>query len=221
MKWQQYAAAWAGQHGGYDLRRGPAPVRAWFGAGYTVARALASLRVSPGAMFVLGLGVAVATPVTATLGPVGLLTAGGLALVTIFLGTLDGALTVLTVGASARAAIRSTVLARLGEVSWLAAFWVVGVAPGLVVACGVVSVVHELARREAIASGLGWASVQTVADRPMRATVAVLGLGLAGLVELVAPSLAAGLLTIAAAVWLLLALFGAGQLTSAVRRSLR
>lgn len=221
VDWHQYATAWAGQHGGYDLRRGPAPVRAWFGLSYTVARVLAPLRVSPRATYVLALPVAAATPVAATQGPVGLFTAAGLALAAMFLGALDSTLTVFTVGASARATIRTTVLARLGEVSWLAAFWLIGVPPVLVAACGAVTAVHELARREALANGLGWAGVQTVADRPTRATIVVLSLGLAGLAESLALPLAPGLLTVAAAVWLLFAVLGAGQLTTAVRRALQ
>lgn len=221
MRWHQYAVAWAGQHGGYDLRRGPAPVRAWFGLSYSIARILAALRISAGAMFVLALATAVAVPFAATHGPLGLLITAGLVLLTLFLSSLDGALTVLTVGASSRAAIRTTIAARAGEVSWLVAFWLVGVPAVLVVAAGVVTSIHELVRREALASGLSWASVQTVGDRPMRASMVVVGLLLAGLAGLTGLPLAAGLLTVATAVWLLLGLLGAGQLTGAVRRSLR
>lgn len=223
MSWQQYAAAWAGQHGGYDVRRAPAPVRGWLWSGYTVARGLARLRTPPGAVFLVGLVVAAAVPVAAGRGSTGPL--GGAVLIALasFLRTLDGALTVLTTGASARGAIRATVAARATELAGLAGFWVLGVPPALLLVCGVLAALHELARREALACGLSPVGLNTVGEHPTRLCVAVTGLGLAGLVGRVTATgdqLAAGLLTVAAVVWLAFALTGAGQLVGVVRRAL-
>ena len=54
----------------------------------------------------------------------------------------------------------------------------------------------------------------------MRVAVTVVGLLVAGAAGFIEKDLAAGTLTIALAVWALLALFGLGQLFGAVRRSL-
>lgn len=220
MGWHQYAAAWAEQHGGYDLRRAPASVRAWVRAAYAVARGLVSLRVTPGVMFGFGLLLAAAVPLAAGSGPAGLLAAAGLVLLLTFASALDGALTVLTLGAPARAVIRTVVAGRLGEVAWLAGFWVAGVPVALLIGCGAVTAVYDLARREALAAGMTQLGVQTVADPPMRVSAAAIGFTMAGFVGLAGVPLAAGLLSLAAMVWLVLAVIGAGQLAGVVRRSL-
>ena len=61
----------------------------------------------------------------------------------------------------------------------------------------------------------------TVGERPTRVVVTMVGLLVAGAAGFIEKDLAAGTLTIALAVWALLALFGLGQLFGAVRRSLR
>ncbi|QSB16275.1 CDP-alcohol phosphatidyltransferase family protein [Natronosporangium hydrolyticum] len=221
MGWHQYAVAWAAQHGGYDLRRAPPSVRAWLRAGYSVARILQPLRIGPGLMFGLGGVLAVAVAVAAAgSGAGGLLLAAVLVPLSAFVGTLDGALTVLHQGDTARAAIRSVLMNRLGEVGWLTGFWLVGVPVTLVVITGAVTFLYEAGAREAIAGGMTRVGVHTVADRPMRVWVTTLGLLFAAFFAAVGVPLAAGLLAVATVVWLALVLVGAGQLTTAVRRSL-
>lgn len=60
----------------------------------------------------------------------------------------------------------------------------------------------------------------TVGERPTRVSVALVGLLVAGLAGLIEPDLAAGTITMATAVWVLLAGFGLGQLLSSIRRAL-
>ena len=60
----------------------------------------------------------------------------------------------------------------------------------------------------------------TVGERPTRVSVALAGLLVAGLAGLIEPDLAAGTITMATAVWVLLAGFGLGQLLSSIRRAL-
>jgi CDP-diacylglycerol--glycerol-3-phosphate 3-phosphatidyltransferase len=60
----------------------------------------------------------------------------------------------------------------------------------------------------------------TVGERPTRVCVALVGLLLSGLAGLIDPDLTAGTITMATAVWVLLAGFGLGQLLAAVRRAL-
>jgi hypothetical protein len=217
MGWQQYAAGWADQHGGYDLRRAPALVRQWLWLGYAIAGALARLAVPPTAVFVVGVALAPAVPVLAARGGSGPLAAAGLVLVSSFLRTVDAALAVLSSGASPMAAIRGTVAARVGEIAGLAGCWALGVPGLLLVACGALAGLHELVRREALAAGMSTIGVHTVGEHPMRISVLVIGLGLAGLAG---EQLAPGVLAVAMVVWLLLALIGAGQLMAVVRRAL-
>lgn len=221
MDWERYAAGWAARHGGYDLRRAPAAVRGWQRLGYALARGLVRLRVRSATVTLAGLALAVAVPLVAARGPVvGPLTAAALVLLSSLAGTVDRALGLLADRPSPRAAVWEVAAARLGEVGWLAGFWAVGVPGPLVVAVGAVTGLHELVRGEALAAGASRLGAQTVAERPMRVSVAVTGLALAGLAGSVGRPLAAGVLTVATALWLLLALVGFGQLAAVVQKSL-
>lgn len=221
MRWQQYAAAWAGHYGGYDLRRGSVPVRAWFRLGYLTARGLAALRIPAAAVGWLGLLPAVVVPLTARSGPAGLLPAAGLTLLAAFTVVLDRTLVVMHGLPPPRAAIRTTVTGRIGEVAGLVGFWVAGVPGPLVVVCGLLSGLYELIRQEAVAAGMSRLSALTLAERPARLSVLVTGFAAAGLVGRAEPGAAAGLLAMALVGWLLFAVFGLGQLVSAVRKALR
>jgi CDP-diacylglycerol--glycerol-3-phosphate 3-phosphatidyltransferase len=221
VNWDQYAVAWAHQHGGYDQRRATAPVRSWLRVGYGLARLLVALRVRPATVAVLALVLAAAVPFAAARGTAGILAAAGLVLASNLASTSGRALGVLTRGGSPRAAIGQAVADRLGELGWLVGFWVLGV-PGLpVLACGLLSGFYEYARVHALAAGMSVVAVQTAADRPMRVAVAVVGLLLAAVAGLAGGPLAAGMLTVSIMVWLLFTVFGLSQLYGALRRSLR
>lgn len=216
--WGRYTLAWAGQHGGYDLRRAPGPVRGWARLAYATGRLAVGARVRPGVVTLAGLVVAWAVPVAAGTGPAGPLVGSGLVLLSAFLAGVDKAIGLLTARRSWRRAIRESVGGRLGEVAWLAGFWAVGVPGPLLVACGTLTGLHEYVRIQALSGGMSPIGAQTVGERVMRVWVAVVGLALAWLAG---ADLAAGVLTIVAAGWLLLAVLGFGQLLDAVRRSLR
>lgn len=215
--WSRYAVAWASRYGGYDLRRAPAAVRRWQRLAYRVARGLAAVRVPARAMEVLVLVLAVAVPVLAVRGGVWLLVAAGLVVAATLAGSVAAATAVLRSRWSRAAAIRESVTGVLAEIGWLVAFWLVGVSGPLVVACGVLSGLHEYVRAHAFGAGMSWAAAQTAGDRPARLLLVVLGLALAGLAG---DELAAGLLTVTSAIWLALAALGLTQLAGAVHRSL-
>jgi hypothetical protein len=215
--WQRYAVTWAAQHGGYDLRRAPAPVRRWQRLAYGLGQLLVMVRVPPVAVTVVGLAAAATVPYLADRGGPELAVAAGLVLVGAFLSAVDTAVSLLAAHPRPTAGIRLAVAGRLSEVAWLVGFWLVGVAGPLVVAGGLVTGLHEYVRARALAEGMSRIGAQTTGDRPMRVGVAVVGLGLAALAG---PDLGPGVLTLAAAVWLLLAALGLGQLIGAVRRSL-
>ncbi|HEY8472431.1 MAG TPA: CDP-alcohol phosphatidyltransferase family protein [Natronosporangium sp.] len=219
MEWDQYAVAWADQHGGYDQRRAPATVRGWLWSGYALARGLAAIRVTPAAVTTVGLAAALAVPMVAAADPDAVLVAAGLALLSTIAGTLGRALRVLTRRTGPGAAIAEAVADRLGEAGWLVGFWLLGVPGPLVLGCGVLTGLYEYLRAQALAAGVSAVWAQTQAERPMRAVVAVAGLTLAGLVGLAQPQLGAGVLALAVASWLVLTTHGLGQLTTMLRRS--
>lgn len=221
MDWDQYATAWADQHGGYDQRRAPPSVRGWLRLGFRVARALAAIRVQPGAVTVVGLAAAAAVPLVARTDQTGVLIAAALVLLSSLASTLDHSLRVLTSRATAGSAIAEAVAARLTEGAWLAGFWLLGVPGPLALACGVLTGLYEYVRVQALVAGMSPVGTQTMAERPMRALVAVAGLTLAGLAGLVGRPFGSGLLTMAMASWLILTAHGLGQLTAALRRSVR
>jgi len=102
------------------------------------------------------------------------------------------------------------------EAAWLAAFWVGGARPWLVVAAGAASWLHEYARARATAAGMSEIGAVTVGERPTRVLIALFGLLAAGV-----SGHAAVALDLAAAVWLGLTAVGLLQLTAAIRRALR
>lgn len=221
MEWDQYATAWADQHGGYDQRRAPASVRGWLRLGYRLARGLAAVRVPAGAVTTVGLAAALAVPMVAGADRSRVLVAAGLVLFSALAGTLDRALRVLDARAGPTGALAEAVAARLAEVAWLVGFWLFGVPGPPVLACGVLTGLYEYVRVQALVAGMSPIGTQTMAERPMRAMVAVAGLTLAGLIGYIEAQLSAGLLTLAVATWLILTAHGLGQLTGALRRSVR
>jgi CDP-diacylglycerol--glycerol-3-phosphate 3-phosphatidyltransferase len=221
VEWDQYAVAWAEQHGGYDPRRAPGLARGGMRLSYRIARGLAALRVRPATVTVLGLALAAAVPAVVGRHPAGPLVAAGLVLLSSLAGPLDRALAVLSAHGAPAAVIGATVAARLAEVAWLVGFWRLGVPGLLVLAAGLLTAVQEQVRGQAIAAGMSPIGAQTVAERSMRVLVAAGGLALAGLVGLVERQLAAGVLTLAATAWLLATVLGLSQLAGALRRSLR
>lgn len=216
VDWQRYAVAWAERHGGYDPRRAPPLVLRWQQLAYRVSAALATVRVRPAAVTVVGFALAGTAIYLAGRHGVWMLAAAVLVLAGVFTHTVDTAVGLLSPRTTRLSIIREAMAARLAEVAWLVAFWVVGVAGPVVVACGLVTGLHEYLRTQALVAGATRVTVQTIGDRSTRAGAAVIGLGLAGLAG---PDLDAGILTVAAAVWLLLGVLGLSQLAGAVRRS--
>ncbi len=216
VDWQRYAVAWAERHGGYDPRRAPPLVLRWQQLAYRVGATLTAIRVRPAAVTVMGLALTGTAIYAASRAGIWMIAAALLVLAGVFANTVDTAVGLQNPRTTRLSIIREAVAARLAEVAWLTAFWVVGVAGFVVVACGVVTWLHEYLRTQALVAGASRVSVQSIGDRPTRAGAAVVGLGLAGLAG---PELDAGILTVASAAWLLLGVLGFSQLAGAVRRS--
>ncbi len=221
LTWEQYATAWAKLHGGFDPRAASPVVRGWIRLAYAGGTLLGRLRVAPTAVTVVGLLLCLAVPVAAARGPAGALGAAVLVLLAGAADALDGAVAVATRRTSRLGFVYDSVADRIGEAAWLAAFWVAGAPGGLVVVGGAVSWLHEYVRARAVAAGMAEVGVVTVAERPTRVSVALVGLLLAGAAGLIEEDLLAGTVTVAAVAWLFFAVFGLGQLFGGVRRALR
>ncbi|WP_127501289.1 CDP-alcohol phosphatidyltransferase family protein [Actinoplanes solisilvae] len=213
MLWDDYATAWSALHGGYDPRRATPVVRGWVRLAYGLGSWLSRLGVGPMAVTTAGLVLCGVVPaLVALLGRFGVLLAAVVVLVAALADGLDGAVAVISNRTSRLGYVYDSVADRLGELAWLAAFWLAGAPAWLVVAAGAASWLQEYARARATAAGMSELGVVTVAERPTRVLIAVFGL----LASFALPAL----ITVAAAVWLGLALIAGIQLTIAIRRSL-
>ncbi len=212
MTWNEYALAWAGEYGGGDPRRAPRLARGWHRAGYHAGRALAELGVRPVTCTVVAVGLAVAVPVTAAAGPVGLVICAVLAFSSTLAGSWARALAVLTPPEGP--GVGQTVADRLAEVAWWGGFWIAGVPGGLVIAGIGLTGLHEYAQGRARTHPRPGRAPDTVGAHPTRVWLTVTGLTLAGFAGLLGGAgrhAAPGLLTVVAAAWSLAALLGLGQ----------
>jgi CDP-diacylglycerol--glycerol-3-phosphate 3-phosphatidyltransferase len=221
VNWDAYASTWAGLHGGFDPRRASPVVRGWLRLAYSIGRLLGRARVSPTAVTVAGLLFSVAVPVVAAQGPGWPLAGAALVLLGAVADSADGAVAVVTRRVSRLGYVYDSLADRLGELCWAAAFWAVGAPWPLLVGCVALSWLHEYARARAAGAGMAAIGAVTAGERPMRVSVSLVGLLLAGATGLLAPELAAGTATVVAAVWALLAAFGLSQLMGAIRLALR
>jgi phosphatidylglycerophosphate synthase len=221
VTWEEYAAAWSALHGGFDPDTASPLVRGWVRLAYRGGSLLGRLGVGPSTVTALGLLLCVAVPFAALLGRGGLLVGGFLVLLASFADGLDGAVAVVTGKVSRIGYVYDSVADRLGEVAWLAAFRVAGAPVWLVVAAGTVSWLHEYVRARATAGGMADIGVVTVGERPTRVSVAASALVVGGVAGFVHPGWDTTVVVAGAAVWLALAVVGAGQLITAVRRELR
>jgi phosphatidylglycerophosphate synthase len=220
LTWDEYAAAWSQLHGGFDPLRTSPVVRGWLRLAYAGGSLLGRLGVGPTAVTFAGMLICCAVPLAALRAPQGLLAGAVLVLLAGIADALDGAVAVVTGRVSRLGFVYDSVADRLGEVAWLAAFWVAGAPGPLVVVGGAVCWLHEYVRARAAGAGMRGVGVVTVGERPTRVSVALVGLLLGGASGLLRPDLQAGTVTIAAVAWLVFAVFGLGQLFGTVRRDL-
>jgi phosphatidylglycerophosphate synthase len=221
LSWDEYADTWARLHGGFDPRQATPVVQGWLRLTYGIGSALSRVRMPPSAVTLVGVVLCVFVPLAATGSPSGPFTAAVFVLLAAIADSVDGAIAVAAGRSSRLGYVYDSLADRVGEAAWLVAFWLVG-APGLVVAtAGALSWLHEYLRARAVSAGMREIGAVTVGERPTRVAIAAVGLVLAGLAGLIERDFAPGVITLAAAVWVLLAAFGLAQLLTAVRRALR
>lgn len=215
--WDAYAVGWADRYGGYDPRRSQGLGRLWLRSAYWTGLQLFKARFRPAALSTLGLLVALAVPAMAGRGA--LLPAAALVLAGGFAAALGSALAVFHHGGARTGLVWESVAARLGEVSWLFAFWLAGVPAPLVLTCGLVIGLHEYVRAQALAAGASRVGVHSAGDQPPRLPMVVLALVVGALAGWVNPQFAPGALTVMTGLWLVLTLLGFWQLIGALQRS--
>ncbi|KHD77714.1 CDP-alcohol phosphatidyltransferase family protein [Actinoplanes utahensis] len=221
MTWDDYAVVWSGLHGGFDPRQASPLVRGWVRGAYRIGSWLARNRVGPLAVTLAGLALCLAVPLAALTGPPGLAAGAILVLLAAAADGLDGAVAVITGRITRTGFVYDSVADRIGEIAWLAAFWVAGVPGWLTVCAGAASWLHEYVRARATAAGMPDIGVVTVGERPTRVAVTITGCVLAALAALIVPTWTVPVLIVAVTVWLTLQLIGLAQLTRAVRAALR
>jgi phosphatidylglycerophosphate synthase len=210
LTWDAYADAWSALHGGFDPRRASPVVRGWVRLAWRGGSLFGRLGVGPSGVTTLGLVLCALVPL------VPLPVAAVLVLLAAFADTLDGATAVVTGRVTRFGYVYDSVADRLGELAWLAAFWVAGAPGPLVVAALAISWLHEYLRARAAAGGMTDIGLVTVGERPTRVSVAISGLVLAA----VFGPWAATIVVVAVAVWVALGVVGFAQLVYAVRRAL-
>lgn len=198
-------------------------VRGWLRQAYRIGSWLGSKGVGPTAVTTAGLILCLAVPAVALLGPGGLALGALLVLAAAVADGLDGTVALVTGRATRLGYVYDSVADRVGEVAWLAAFWVAG-APGLaVVAAGAASWLHEYARARATAAGMTEIGVVTVAERPTRVLISIFGLLSCAAFRWITAAPAGSAAVVAAVpvmVWLALAAAGLAQLGVAIHRHL-
>jgi CDP-diacylglycerol--glycerol-3-phosphate 3-phosphatidyltransferase len=220
LSWDEYATTWAQLHGGFDPRAASPVVRGWLRMAYLGGALLGRLRVSPTAVTVAGLLLCAGVPVAASRSPGGAIVGAGFVLLASVADSVDGAVAVVTGRTSRLGYVYDSAADRVGEALWLLAFWLVGAPGGLVATAGALSWLHEYVRARSVSAGMKEIGAVTLGERPSRVAIALVGLVAAGVAGLIQPDLAAGTMTVLTAIWILLALFGLGQLLAAVRRTL-
>jgi phosphatidylglycerophosphate synthase len=220
VTWEQYAAEWAGLHGGVDLTQVRPGMRRWLHLGFVVARSLHRARVPAGAVTAVGLLSSVTVVVVVTHGSGGILLAALLVAAAILADTVDGALAVLSGHTTRLGYVYDAVVDRVGEACWLIALWRIGAAGYVVVVAGALAWLHEYVRSRGNAAGMAEITAVTVGERPTRVIVTIAGLALAGFAEAFNPHVAAGIAAFATATWIVFGLIGITQLLAAVHRAL-
>lgn len=209
----EYLRRWSALHG--DMN--PADnwlVAFWLGVVFVLARPFVALGASPNAVTGVGAVVSLIVVGAADAGGRWVLPAGVLVLLSGVLDNLDGAVAVMTGKSSKWGYVLDSMADRVADVCYLVALWLVGAPAWVVVAAGALTFLQEYVRARAGAAGMSEIGVVSVWERPSRVLVAGLFLVAAG-IHLPWASL---LVTIGAAVSLVLSLVGNIQVITMVRR---
>jgi phosphatidylglycerophosphate synthase len=179
------------------------------------------LGIGPTTVTVAGLCFSIAVPAVVLPRGWWVLLAAGLAIISALADSADSGVAVIASRTTGFGSFADAMADRLSEIAWLVALWLLGAPVGLVVAAGGVTLLHEYARSRAALAGMPGVPSLTVAERPTRVVVAVAALTLAAFGGQISARLAAGIVTVALAVWLVLGVLGSARMLAAIRVGLR
>ena len=221
QRWDEYAAQWAGLHGGVDPRRAGGAMYGWMRLSYAIGRSLVGLRVGAAVVSAFGLVLSLLVPPFVNQRGWWVLVAAALVPLSALADSVDGAVAMIGRRATRLGFVYDSLIDRLCEVAWLLGLKLLGVPGWLAVVCLAIAWLHEYVRARAVAAGMVDIGVVTAAERPTRVTFAVLGLFLGGISGFVSTELAAGTATAVTAIWSVFGLIGMAQLLTTVHVRLR
>ena len=208
-----YFTRWSELHGGMDPRSNRL-VAFWLTLVHAMAKPLVRLGASPDTVTFIGMGLAVGVVGAAWLG----WTAAAMVLVFVsgIVDNLDGAVAVMS-GRTARwGYVLDSVADRVADLLYLVALFLLGAPAWVCVAAGALTFLQEYTRARAAAGGMSEVGVVSVWERPSR----VLVTGMFLLAATLHSPWTATLMTIAAAVSLVLGAIGLMQVVTTVHRRL-
>lgn len=199
-----YQEKWSELHGNAKPSR---IVSIWLSIAEQLARPLVALKISPNAVSLFGLLLAIvafaASPHWS---------AAVIIVISLICDGLDGAVAVMRDRVSAWGGVLDSTLDRIGEAFWAAAFVVAGADERLVLIAWTLGLIQEYARSRAISLRPDSHITASVAERPVRALVIAAGIAVGSF---------AGSYTLWAAIWTGLQVVGLLQVWMANRNLLR
>ncbi len=164
----QYFERWATLHGGLDPRTS-IPVQLWLTVTYGLARPLALMRLSPNAVTLLGMLVALTVPYWVVQDRWFL--AGCVALAAGVIDNLDGAVAIMTGKSSDFGYVLDSVADRVGDVALLVALGLAATTHWPAVVAAFLSFLQEYTRARAYAVGFTEIGVISLSERPTRVLI--------------------------------------------------
>jgi CDP-diacylglycerol--glycerol-3-phosphate 3-phosphatidyltransferase len=207
----QYFERWATLHGGLDPRTS-IPVQLWLTVTYVLARPLALLRLSPNAVTLLGMLVALGVPYLVLQDRWFL--AGCVALVAGVIDNLDGAVAIMTGKSSDFGYVLDSVADRVGDVALLVALGLAASTHWPAVMAAFLSFLQEYTRARAYAVGFTEIGVISLSERPTRVLIS-------GMFLIAAAVAGTTWANVGGWVALVVSVLGFGQVMWAVRSRLR
>ena len=168
MNRDKFFGEWSSLHGDAKIE---GAVRWWLNISYRLVKPLAAIKVSPNLLTFLGLISAIALWLTSS----NWIAVIYLALSLIFDG-IDGSLAIVRGITSKQGAVIDSVVDRIAEIFWALALYILGAPAGVLFIATLFAFTQEYIR--ARAGGLGFAEigVVTFSERPVRASLVLIGL---------------------------------------------